>query len=79
MGKMKTNSEYVLQIFFLLTDSSNVERACQMKNNPPSCRHQHSSDDGDCQVKVYHSNLDSDDYFENPNAVSLFISLTRED
>ena len=41
-----------------------------MHKNPPSCRHEHSSDDGDCQVKVYHSNLDSDDYFEK-NAVSL--------
>ena len=60
---------------FLTTGQSIVGRACQMPDNPSSCYHEHSSKDGDCQVKVYHSKLDSDDYYEK-NAVSLFIFLT---
>ena len=61
---------------FSKTGQSIVGTACRMPNNPSSCYHKHSSSDGDCQVKVYHSKLDSDDYYENIT-VSLFIFLTK--
>ena len=59
------NTLYVLHIFsFLLPDPSILGRACRMHNNPPSCDYERSDEDRGCQVKVYHSELDSDDYFE---------------
>merc|ERR1712008_113829 len=59
-------------------DQSIVGRACQMPEKPSSCYYEHSSSDGDCQVKVYHSKLDSDDYYEKNAKMDISFIIYRE-
>ena len=55
---------FIVIVYFLLGSNITIGSACTMSKSQEHCFVSHSSDDGDCEVKVY-TKLESDEYFDS--------------